>query len=276
MPGPHGGVRASRVGFGRLIQTPTRHGAAPPLPRSMSRFALLALTASLAACAPSAPTAALAPSHPAAADAPAVPARAPLADLAPAPQPNVPAVLRPRPMAGMDHGQMDHGQMDHGQMPSPDRETAPDAAPSGAGPLADAVDAYLAVHDALAADRLDSAAADRLAGALAQATTTAPTDDPHLWHRMPDDVTAAQAAAAALRQSETLDQARAAFGDLGVPFSAIAAASGSADGLVRHTCGMTDAPQGGVWLQRDGPPRNPFFGSAMLTCSRDAQPATTR
>ena len=34
----------------------------------------------------------------------------------------------------------------------------------------------------------------------------------------------------------------------------------------------TGAPEGGVWLQRAGPVRNPYFGTAMLMCSRSAEP----
>ena len=232
----------------------------------MSRLVLLALAASLAACsAPAAPLV-LSPSHPASASAPAPPDPDRLAELAAVPKPVLPAALQPEPTAATDHGATDHGAM-----PSATATANPDAAPSGApAPLADALDAYLAVQDALAADQLDAAAAARLADALRQ--PTAPTADPHLWHRMADDVAAAQTAADALGQSQTLADARTAFGQLGAPFASLVEAAGAGDGLERHTCGMTDAPQGGVWLQRAGPPRNPYFGKGMLMCSRGAEP----
>ncbi len=234
----------------------------------MSRLVLLALAAGLAACSAPASPLALSSSHPASADASASPGDARLADLAPVPQPVLPAVLQHEPMEATDHGAMGHGAM-----PSATASAGPDAAPPATpATLADALDAYLAVHDALAADRLDAAAAGRLADALRQSTETAPAGDAHLWHRMADDVAASQAAADALGRSQTLDEARAAFGQLGVPFASLVEAAGAGDGLERHTCGMTDAPQGGVWLQRAGPPRNPYFGTAMLMCSRGAAP----
>lgn len=261
----------------------------------MSRLVLLALAASLAACAAPASTTSAAPTDPSSAAAPSASASVRLASLGPVDQPDLPAVLRPDPVSGM--GTMNHGTRDHGAMPLPSSQAgasppAPHpvghASPGIAGmsgmdhaalataPLADAVAAYLAVHDALAQDRTDPAAAARLAEFLRTTTETAPAADPHLWHRLGEEVTAAQAAADALRRSTTLEQARAAFGTLGVPFSALVTASGSGDGLERHTCGMTDAPEGGVWLQHAGPARNPFFGTAMPMCSRSTTSVTAR
>ncbi len=245
----------------------------------MSRFALLALTASLAACASPASVTSPSPSDPS--SAAASPASAPvrLASLAPVAQPVLPAALRPDPVdheamdhEAMDHEAMDHEAMDHEAMPSVTDRPVPGTEPSGTGPLADALGAYLAVHDALAGDRVDADAARRFADALRQATASGPSDDPHLWHRLEGDVTAAQAAANALSQAETLEDARAAFGLLSAPFSALVHASGGHDGLVRHTCGMTDAPEGGVWLQRGDDARNPYFGTRMLMCSRASAP----
>lgn len=248
----------------------------------MSRLALLAgafpagvaLAASLAACSAPAASLALSPDSPASPHAPVTAPSAPLADLAAVDPPVLPIALRPEPMAAS-------GTMDHGTMPAPGASS--DQAPAHAGmshgarpaPLADALDAYLAVHDALADDRTAPAAAGTLADALRRATETAPASDPHLWHRAAADVAAAQAAADALRQSQSLGDARAAFGRLSVPFSALVAATGEADGLERHTCGMTaGAPEGGVWLQRTGPVRNPYFGTAMRMCSRGAEPVS--
>ena len=36
--------------------------------------------------------------------------------------------------------------------------------------------------------------------------------------------------------------------------------------------GVPDAPKNGFWIQTEGPLRNPFFGSAMLTCGSEVQP----
>ena len=166
----------------------------------MSRLALLALAASLAAC--SAPAAPLAfdAAHPASPQAAPSPTPAPLADLAPVAQPDLPAVLRPEPASTTDHGQTDHGQM-----PSMADAPSPNAAPSdaplaGAGSadlsvvpdgVADALGAYLAVQTALAADGTDAQAAARLADALRRSTEVAPAGDPHLWHRLSAEVAAA-------------------------------------------------------------------------------------
>ena len=37
-----------------------------------------------------------------------------------------------------------------------------------------------------------------------------------------------------------------------------------------YKCPM--APQPGVWLQADGPLRNPFYGAKMLTCGEEVKP----
>ena len=277
MPGPHGGVRAPAKPARRGPRfVPSRLGPTGRTvsPRPMPRLLALALAASLSACAAPAAPLALDAAHPASPQAAPSPTPDPLADLAPVPQPDLPAVLRPEPASVTDPGQMDHGQTNHGQMPSVTAASRPDAAASNAAPLAAAVGAYLDVQAALASDQTAPDAAARLADALRRSTETAPAGDPHLWHRLSAEVAAARSAADALRRSETVGDARAAFGDLSVPFAALVEAAGAGDGLVRHTCGMTaGAPEGGVWLQRAGPVRNPYFGSRMLLCSRDARPA---
>ena len=208
------------------------------------------------------------PSHPASLDAPAAPLVAEVAALPPVAPPDLPAALRPdgQPPGGMmdhsamDHSAMDHSAMDHSAMAATDETTA----------LAGALNAYLAVHDDLAANRLDPDAAGALAGALDVLVETPPADDAHFWHMRGDAAAALRQSAGALTEAGDLDAARAAFGALSVPFADAVEAMGAPGGfdLVRHTCGMADAPEGGVWVQRAGDVRNPYFGTSMLMCSR--------
>ena len=210
---------------------------------------------------------------------------------------------------GMDHSGMDHSGMDHGSMaakpdvdPAEDRHEMREAMAGGAvsardivtaghssatptehampmehgdagtgSALTDALDAYLAVQAALAADRFDRSAAQSFAAAFEATTAEMPEDDPHFWHARPDEVTAVREAAQVLAAAETIEAARLAFGRLSLPFAALLTARGVPEGydLARFTCGMArGVPEGGVWLQRDGELRNPYFGAAMLTCGR--------
>lgn len=249
--------------------------------RSISALAALVF---LTACVPAA-TVAVGADHPASPDAPTARASAPMAALTPAPEVRLPEALRPASddAPAMDHTAMrddaptvDHAAMGH-TMPAPsERPDAPTAASPTTGaptasPMAEALDAYLAVHAALAQDDVAGAAAHgahfaTAFGALAEAP---PAGDPHFWHSRSADVAAVGTAADALAGAETLDAARVAFGELSVPFARLLEAAGAPEGyaLARFTCGMyRDAPEGGVWLQRDGDTRNPYFGAAMLTC----------
>ena len=290
----------------------------------MRSLFLLASAVLVGACAPS-PDLAPPAGHPASPAAASSASPVEVAALAPAPQPDLPAVLRPdgQPPAGsmagmgsmpgmgdeeMDHASMGHMDMDHAGMdrdpaagrsaptmdtgaatmshtamnhgrtvietPSP---TAPeplgDVPPDPVAPteFTDALGAYLALQDALASDRLDPAAAQTFARAFASTSDEMPAHDPHLWHSRSDEVAAVRAGADALVAAEDLAAARVAFGELSVPFAALVQAHGVPAGydLARFTCGMAPGvPEGGVWLQKDGELRNPYFGGAMLTCGR--------
>lgn len=219
------------------------------------RTLLFLLSATLlAACSPAAPVT-MPDGHPASTATTPAAYAVDVSALAPAPQPDLPAALRPDGrapgMEGMDHDAM-----------------IPDdvATPSG---LSDALDAYLSVQTALAADRLDgvSRQARTLDASIAVLAETPPEDDPHFWHERADDLVAIRTAAADLADADDLARARVAFGHLSAPFAEIAAALGLPDDVTRFRCGMFDeAPDGGVWLQRGDDTRNPYFGTAMLTC----------
>ena len=184
-------------------------------------------------------------------------------------------------MAGMDHGDMagmDHGDMagmDHGDMAGmQDTGTmdAPSMSASAPAPgLTETLDAYLAVHDALASDRLGDATAQAtaLASAFETLTATPPADNAHLWHMHADDLAAVRTQTAALASATDLDAARTAFGTLSVPMIRLVQAVGvpAEVDLALMSCGMAPGvPQGGVWMQRPGTTANPFFGAAMPTC----------
>ena len=231
---------------------------------------LLLLSAALSGCAASVPTAVPA-LHPAAPEAEPAPVRASLAPLPAAPDPVLPAVLQPV-AASMDGTGMDHSATDHTEM-RPAEADAPPMAPASGTPLASAFDAYFALHDALASDRLDGVSAQAAAfrSAFAGTLETAPTSDPHFWHMRGDETAAVLAAATALVGTGDLETARAAFAALSLPFADLAEASGLPDGVARYTCGMrSDLPGDGVWLQREGAVRNPYFGGAMAMCGRPA------
>ncbi len=258
----------------------------------MSSRLALALGLALAGCA--APTTSLDASahHPARADAPTAARAVEVAALPSVARPTVPAVLRPdgHPPAGsvaghdpmaMSHGMgpgdaaMSHTAMNHGATvlktpsPTPDVRRG-DVAPSPTAPLAGAIEAYLSLQDALASDRLDPGAARAFATAFDALAETPPAGDAHFWHLRGEAVATLRQSARALVAATDLDAARAAFGRLSAPFADAVEGLGSPAefGLVRHTCGMADAPQGGVWLQRAGQVRNPYFGTSMLMCSR--------
>ena len=228
-------------------------------------FRFLPALGLLAGCA--APVATV-PDGPASASAPTTPLAISATPLAPVEAPDLPAALRPFGTAISDM-EVDHSdmEMDHSDMEM-DHAAAADA------PIRPVLDAYLAVHDALTADRLAPDAAWALAAALAIWTATPPPGDAHVWHRRATDVSALRQSADALAEAADLDAARAAFGALSVPFASLVEAHGVPEGydLARFTCGMADAPEGGVWLQPAGDTANPYFGASMATCGRADAP----
>lgn len=235
------------------------------------RFAALALTLTgftLAGCASSA-VPALPADHPGSTTVTPT-LLAAVSSLPPAQPPVLPAPLRrdTQPqgmMAAMDHSAMDHGSASAAEsMPARSDSVAPSA-------LSPVLDAYLAVHAALAADRLDGIAeqADAFAAAFAALTATPPSDNPHLWHMSTDATNAIREQSVALGTATSIDAARTAFGVLSAPLIGLVQTLGLPDGydLTFMTCGMArGVPDGGVWMQRRGTTANPFFGQTMATC----------
>jgi len=144
-------------------------------------------------------------------------------------------------------------------------------------PLGNALSAYLLIHAALASDTIDGVAdaAREFETAFRLAIEDAPADDPHVWHMRANETAAVQTHASSLARATDLVGARSAFSELSAPFASLIEVVGPPDGfdLVRHTCGMpSDAPEGGVWLQRAGDVRNPYVGGAMPMCARESSP----
>lgn len=258
----------------------------------MRMLLALSLAAVLAACSP-ATSVTTSTDHPASPTASTAAAGVEYTTLDPVPQPDLPAPLRPdgHPPAGsmagmnpdeggmmdMEGAPMDHSAMNHEAMPAMDHsamsEMQHDAMPMAAAPegLRAALDAYLAIQTALASDELAGIAkqARALDTAVAKLGETPIEGDPHFWHTHADDLTAIRTNAQALADADDLAAARLAFGRLSAPFVGIVEATGVPKGydVARFTCGMVaDVPEGGVWLQRGSDTRNPYYGSAMVSC----------
>lgn len=166
----------------------------------------------------------------------------------------------------------DHVAVDHSAMNPADAAAA--ASSAQADPLARTLDAYLAAQEKLASDQLGGVAdhARSFSSAFDALTALAPEGDPHRWHSRSDAVRTTSQAARSLAQASTLADAREAFAILGAAYLSVLEATGAPAGydLRPMRCGMfAGAPEGGVWIQRTGPTRNPFFGSSMLTCGSD-------
>lgn len=107
--------------------------------------------------------------------------------------------------------------------------------------LEEQVAAYVDVQVALAADDFEGAQVAAQGLVAVADSTTAPL-------------------ARAVAESEDIETMRARF----KPLSEYLAAQTLPKGYARAYCPMYDG--GSNWVQADGPVRNPYFGSAMLTC----------
>jgi Cu(I)/Ag(I) efflux system membrane fusion protein len=177
----------------------------------------------------------------------------------------------------MDHTAMNHEAMpamNDGEMAEMNHEAMPmEAMPTTVVPegLKAALDAYLAIQRSLASDELTGVVkqAQAFDAAVGTLSATPLESDPHFWHSHAADLAAIRTNAKALADASDIAEARVAFGRLSAPFVGIVEVTGVPEGydVERFTCGMVEGvPEGGVWLQRSGDTRNPYYGSAMLTC----------
>ncbi|MFH1811792.1 MAG: efflux RND transporter periplasmic adaptor subunit [Pseudomonadota bacterium] len=141
--------------------------------------------------------------------------------------------------------------------------------------LATSIRSYLAIHDALATDKLDgvSASARMLGGALAALLAVEVPGSPHFWQEQKDASSLPQLAAT-LMSAGDLASARVALAPLSDALLPVIEKLGvPADlgfSVDKVHCPMYRADQGGAsWLQRSGEARNPYYGAAMLGCFDD-------
>jgi Cu(I)/Ag(I) efflux system membrane fusion protein len=158
---------------------------------------------------------------------------------------------------------------------APETESAAVALPdAGATALGAALDAYLAVGQALAKDTTANigVSARKLAEAIDALVAMPIEGQPHFWRQHPE-TKALKEHALKLAAPSTLAEARSVYASLSAELSKLLHATGipKAYGheLQDFHCPMyPQGKEGGsVWVQPAGTPRNPYFGSAMLTCS---------
>jgi multidrug efflux pump subunit AcrA (membrane-fusion protein) len=142
--------------------------------------------------------------------------------------------------------------------------------------------AYFAIGDTLAGDSREGIPnqARVLAANVDRLLEIEIPGDAHFWHRH-DEVATVRGKAIELIKNRDIDDARLRFADLSVALSKLLRATGippTFDRVVQELhCPMYREGQGGsIWLQGEGKPRNPFFGSVMLECfdERTALPVT--
>lgn len=169
----------------------------------------------------------------------------------------------------MDHDEH-HEHHEHHENDQHHDQAALDA--EGERALSHATDAYLTIADRLADDSVEGVAAQ--AGDLDRAVAALQGSvEGHGEH-----LRTVRTQAQALAQAADLTAARRAFGQMSPAFAHVVESFGAPEGveITRFVCGMADAPEGGVWLQRGTEPRNPYFGSRMLRCHRGQAPVPFR
>ena len=149
--------------------------------------------------------------------------------------------------------------------------------------LSKALDSYLSIQDTLANDSTEGVAENArvFSGALDTMEKIALPGNEHFWHMQAEPLEVALGASEALASSSDLAEARLALGNLSPAFRNLLKATGVPPGYRSEVqalhCPMFRSDQGGaVWLQTSGDVRNPYMGSAMLTCfdDRSALPVT--
>jgi Cu(I)/Ag(I) efflux system membrane fusion protein len=138
--------------------------------------------------------------------------------------------------------------------------------------LSELLKAYLAIGDALAADKTEGVAdrARAVAAAVDAMLKTPLPGQEHFWHQH-DEVATVRGKALELVEATDLKDARLRYADLSVALSKFLSATGVPQGFEGEVqqlhCPMYLEGQGGsTWLQLAGDVRNPYFGSVMLQC----------
>ncbi|CAN5614092.1 hypothetical protein BH23BAC4_BH23BAC4_06080 [soil metagenome] len=147
--------------------------------------------------------------------------------------------------------------------PAPSR---PATATSDRAP-AELLTSYFAIGDLLAEDRATGTAprARELSRAAARLPSAVDQRDAGIIQNRADRIAA----------STDLGAIRLHYSHLSDALDRVLRAADISGDMPVHFfhCGMyTDGPRSGVWLQRTVTPRNPYFGSTMLTCVSHQEP----
>jgi hypothetical protein len=178
--------------------------------------------------------------------------------------------------AAADHHSMPMAKMQKENMPMMEMHekdaghSSAELSPDGAEALGAMLDAYLDIGNQLASDTMDNVSAN--AHAMLEAFRTIEHEVPaELWSAHISHTETIHDAGHQLADISDIKSARIAYGSLSDSFRHFIAAVGVPASykqpIYSYVCGMApDVPEAGIWLQTEGPVRNPYFGSAMLRC----------
>ncbi|MDE0301342.1 MAG: hypothetical protein OXN17_22170 [Candidatus Poribacteria bacterium] len=135
------------------------------------------------------------------------------------------------------------------------------------------LDAYFAIGDQLASDTMENvnAKTQQMLEAFHTLENEVPGD---LWESHKDHTLAIHEYGHELGDVSDIKTARTIYGSLSEAVNHLVTPTGvptkDEKPVYKYVCGMaSDVPQGGVWLQKGFPARNPYFGSSMLRCYSD-------
>ncbi len=138
--------------------------------------------------------------------------------------------------------------------------------------LANAVEAYLAIQQALAEDDSREAvdAAKKMADAITSVDMTLLEGEDHMaWMKTSGEL---KNILAGVIQAEGIEPVRKEFALLSEEMAAAAKRFGIVGGaLYQFKCPMAFNNRGATWLQANDKTRNPYFGTAMLQCGEVIQ-----
>ena len=141
------------------------------------------------------------------------------------------------------------------------------------------LDAYFAIGDQLASDTMENVNANTQQ--MLEAFHTLENEAPgELWESQKDHTLAIHDYGHELGDVSDIKTARAIYGSLSEAVNHLVTPTGvptkDEKPVYKYICGMaSDVPQGGVWLQKGSPARNPYFGSSMLRCYSDQAQVST-
>ncbi|MDE0041090.1 MAG: hypothetical protein OXT74_03590 [Candidatus Poribacteria bacterium] len=151
-----------------------------------------------------------------------------------------------------------------------DRHVTVSLSEAGEDALATMLDAYFAIGDQLASDTMEhvNAKTHEMLEAFHTLENEAPAE---LWESHKDHTLAIHDHGHELGDVSDIKTARTIYGSLSDSVNHLVTPIGVPTSdekpVYKYICGMaSDVPQGGVWLQKGAPARNPYYGSSMLRC----------